>query len=245
MSLMNNVAKTLSARAGIALGLALAFLPCSTQPIRAQGSTASTGNKPPARVRTQLEGFDLSPNSGKSKNQIGGASRDLGSPKLYAPNMGKAYTTNPEFHWAAAETGEKVTFRLQTEAGQTVYEMATTADHLRYPGDAPALTPGSTYKWTILPENDMLGGPPAAVSFMIVGGADRETILNELKQSSDALSTAAVFVKHRIWYDAVQGYTDLIARSPNDTTARAARGELYDQLPATKNLADADWRMVH
>jgi hypothetical protein len=243
MSFTNNFANALSTRAAIAFGLALAFLPFTTNPMMAQG--ASAGSKPPARVRTQLEGFDLSPKAGKSANQIGGASRDLGSPKLYAPNMGKAFTTNPEFHWAAAETGEKVTFRLQTAAGQTVYEMATTADHLRYPGDAPALTPGTTYKWTIVPENDMLGGPPAPVSFTVVGGADRDAILSDLKQASSADTTAAVFVKHRIWYDAVQGYTDLIERTPNDTSARAARGNLYDSLPATKNLADADWHMVH
>ncbi len=244
MSLTNNFANALSTRAAIAFGLALAFLPCTTNQMMAQAAPASQGGKP-QRVRTQLEGFDLSPKAGKSANQIGGASRDLGTPKLYAPNMGKAYTTNPEFHWAAEETGAKVTFRLQTASGQTVYETATTADHLRYPGDAPALTPGMSYKWTILPENDMLGGPPAPVGFTIVGGADREAVLNDLKQVSDANATAAVFVKHRIWYDAIQGYTDLIARTPNDTTARAARGELYDQLPATKNLADADWRMVH
>jgi hypothetical protein len=244
MSFMNNFASALTSRAAIAFGLTLAFLPGSMNTMMAQGAAAPAGSKP-QRVRTQLDGFDLSPKAGKSANQIGGASRDLGTPKLYAPNMGKAYTTNPEFHWAAAETGEKVTFRLQTAAGQTVYETATTADRLRYPGDAPALMPGATYKWTIVPENDVLGGPPAPVSFMIVTGADREAILNDLKQANDANSTAAVFVKHRIWYDAIQGYTDLIARTPNDMTARAARGELYDQLPATKNLADADWRMVH
>jgi hypothetical protein len=192
-----------------------------------------------------MEGFDLSPKSGKSANQIGGASRDLGTPKLYAPNSGLAYTTNPEFHWASPEVGAKVTLRLTTLDGQTVYEAPTTADHLRYPGDAPALTPGTAYRWTIVPENDILGGPPRPVTVLIVSGPQREAILNDLKAAGDASSTAEVFVKHRIWYDAIQSYTDLVMRMPDDSTARAARAELYDQLPVTKSLADADWHMVH
>jgi hypothetical protein len=237
----------LPARALLAIGLTLCLLPfcCSTALFAQNGSTPAQGSKPPARVRTQLEGFDLSPKSGKSANQIGGASRDIGTPKLFAPGIGKAFTTNPEFHWAGADEGAKVTFRLMTMDGQTLYENATTADHLRYPGDAPPLTAGSSYRWTVLPENDILGGPPPPVTVMIVGGAERETILAELKSAGDAASSAEVFFKHRIWYDAVQSYSDLIARLPNDSTARAARAQLYDQLDVTKSLADADWRMVH
>ena len=210
----------------------------------AQAAASTQGSKP-VRVRTQMDGFDLSKQSGKSANQIGGASRDLGTPKLYAPNLGRAFTTNPEFHWAAADIGAKVTFKLMTQNGQTVYEVPTTEDHLRYPGDAPALKAGDTYKWTIVPENDMLGGPPQPVAFVIVSGAERDAIQGELKAATDATATAQVFVKHRVWYDAVQEYSDVIARMPNDSPARAARGELYDQLPVTKGLADADWRMVH
>jgi hypothetical protein len=232
-----------AARVTTSLGFALAL--CFTPSLHAQGAPAQQPPPKPVRVRTQMEGFDLSNKSGKAANQIGGASRDLGTPKLYAPGLGKAFTTNPAFHWAAAEVGAKVTFRLMSEDGQVIYEMPTTEDHLRYPGDAPALTPGSTYKWTIVPENDVLGGPPAPVSFLIVSGPEREAILAALKTANDATATAQVFVKHRIWYDAVQEYTDLIARLPNDSGAREARSELYDQLPVTKALADADWRMVH
>ena len=96
-----------------------------------------------------------------------------------------------------------------------------------------------------MPENDVLGGAPTPVAFTIVNGADREAILADLKTANDASSIAAVFVKHRVWYDSVQAYTDLISRVPDNSDARAARGQLYDQLPVTKSLADADWRMVH
>ena len=238
-------AASLSAGPTTALDLTLCLLPFSALALQPQSGSQSSGNKPPARVRTQLDGFELSPKSGRSANQVGGASRDIGSPKLFAPNLGKTFSTNPEFHWAAAEVGSKVTFRLMYADGQVLYENTTTDDHLRYPGDAPALTPGSTYRWTIVPENDILGGTPQPVSFTVVSGAERESILNDLKAAGNASATAEVFVKHRDWYDAIQDYSDLLERMPNDAKARAARAELYDQLDVTKSLADADWRMVH
>ena len=84
----------------------------------------------PTRVRAKLDGFDLSPQSGKSANQIGGASRDLGSPRLYAPHAGKAFSVMPVFYWGTAEAGQKVTFRLTSLNGQTMYEVTTKDNHL-------------------------------------------------------------------------------------------------------------------
>jgi hypothetical protein len=230
----------------LALGLVLG------SPLLISQLAAQTPAAPPdptvkhsTRVRTKLDGFELSPNSGKSPNQVGGASRDIGTPKLFAPNSAKAFTTSPYFQWAAAEPDGKVTFKLSTADGQLVYETTTTADHLKYPSDAPPLTPGSSYRWTILPENDILSGAPTSVVFQVVSGAERAQIKNELKSASDPAAVAGVFVNHRVWYDSVQAYSDLIERTPNDENARVARAELYDQLPVTKSLADADWRMVH
>ena len=44
--------------------------------------TPPTNPPRPVRVRAKVEGFDLSSHAGKSSNQIGGASRDLGTPAL-------------------------------------------------------------------------------------------------------------------------------------------------------------------
>jgi hypothetical protein len=195
----------------------------------------------PTRVRVKLDGFDLSPKSGKSANQIGGASRDLGTPRLYAPNAGKAYSLTPTFYWATSDTAQKVTFRLSTLNGVTLYEAGLTGGHLIYPADAPALTPGTTYRWTVVPENDMLGGPPAPASVIIVGGDERAAIDQELKSVSDP---ATVFINHRIWYDAIADYTTTLDQTPGDQAARKGRATLYDQLPVTQPLADADWQMV-
>jgi len=244
-----NITKILSTLTGSLLALSLLPL-ASAQP--AQQTTtntpaqapapASTSPKAPTRVRAKMDGFDLSPQAGKSANQVGGASRDLGTPKLFAPNSGKAYSTHPVFYWGTADTPEKVTFRLRSVNGQVLYETATTADHLSYPSDAPPLAPGATYTWTIVPENDMLGGAPPPVTVSIVTGAERDAIDSALRTSSDA---ASVFVQHRIWYDALSAYSDTLTRTPDDQHARAGRATLYDQLPVTQDLANADWAMVH
>jgi len=244
-----NITKIFSTLTGTVLALALVPLAFS-QPAQQttpkappqNPSPVATAPKAPARVRTKMDGFDLSPQSGKSANQVGGASRDLGTPKLFAPNSGKAYSTHPVFYWGTADSAEKVTFRLRSVNGQVIYETVTTADHLNYPADAPALTPGATYTWTIVPENDMLGGAPQPVTLSIVGGTERDAIESALKSSPDAVS---VFVQHRIWYDAVDGYSSALSRTPDDQQARSGRATLYDQLSVTRDLADADWAMVH
>ena len=198
--------------------------------------------KPATRVRAKLDGFDLSPQAGKSANQIGGASRDLGSPRLYAPHAGKAFTVMPVFYWGTAEAGQKVTFRLTALNGQTLYEVSTTDNHVTYPHDATSLTVGTTYRWTVLPENDMLGGPPAPALITIVAGDDRAAIEKELGKTSDP---NAVFVKYRIWYDAVAGYTSILDQQPDNQDALKGRAAVYDQVTATQDLAHADWSRVH
>lgn len=203
---------------------------------------AQTPTPRPARVRAKLSGFDLSAKSGKSANQIGGASRDLGTPHIYAPGNGKAYSLTPTFAWSAPDGATKVTFRLSTINGIEIYETTTSATSLTYPADAPALKPGTTYRWTILPENDMLGGAPAPVTFMIVDGAERTAIQSELAASSDP---ASVFVQHRVWYDAVAAYNSTLARDPGNQAALLGRATLYNSVSATESLADADWKLIH
>jgi hypothetical protein len=196
---------------------------------------------PPARVRAKLDGFDLSSKSGKSANQIGGASRDLGTPRLYAPGVGKAYSLTPTFYWATPDDSHRVTFRLTTINGVKMYETTTTESHLTYPGDAPALTPGQ-YRWTVVPENDMLGGAPTPATLVIVGKGERDAIAQELASAPDS---ANVFVSHRIWYDAIAAYSAMLDKDSADQMSLKGRAALYDQLQVTQPLADADLKLVH
>jgi len=214
-------------------GLLLTPVPCLA---------SQTPAPPPTRVRPKMDGFDISKKAGGSANQIGGASRDIGSPQLYAPKDGKAYSLTPVFYWGTADGAQKVTFRLSSPNGEPLYEATTSDTHLAYPADAPALSPGVTYHWTIIPENDMLGGSPVPAQITIVGGAERSAIEQDLPSAADH---AAVFVDHRVWYDAVASYTAVLDQTPGNQAARKGRAAVYDQLPVTQPLADADMQMVH
>ena len=202
--------------------------------------------QPPSgkRVHADLSGFDLS-GASKSVNQFSGSSRGADSPVLLAPQSGKSFSTHPEFHWHMADPGQKILFKLSTLDGTPLWEAETADDHLKYPADAPALTPGSRYLWTIAPDKENLGGrsPPAII--VIIGGAEREKIEEELKAASGDSAQAQVFLDYRIWYDTIERYSSILALRPDDQMARMMRAEVYDQLPATKSLAEADWRMVH
>ncbi len=195
----------------------------------------------PVRVHAKLSGFDLSSKSGKSANQIGGASRDIGTPRIYAPASARDYSLNPTFHWATPDGATKVTFRLSTINGIELYNTTTSATSLTYPAGAPALKPGMTYRWTIIPENDMLGGAPAPVTFVVVDGAERTTIQSALASATDP---ANVFVDHRIWYDAISAYNTALEKNPANQAARLGRATLYNSIPATQSLADADWKLI-
>jgi hypothetical protein len=226
----------------LSAGLAVLLIGSMSLAGQSKPATQTTPAKP-TRVRAKLDGFDLSPQSGKSANQIGGASRDLGSPRLYAPHAGEAFSVMPVFYWGTAEAGQKVTFRLTSLNGQTMYEVETTENHLVYPHDAKSLTVGSTYRWTVIPENDMMGGPPMPALITIVSGDERAAIETELGKNPDAANS--IFVNHRIWYDAVAGYTSVLEAQPGNQDALKGRATVYDQLPVTQGLADADWSQVH
>ncbi len=228
-------------------------------------ATAQTATPPapsrPARVRANLSGFDLSPQAGQSPNQagsgtpskpvaprmapnqIGGASRGLdGSVTLYAPRLGKSYTTRPDFYWSAPADNQKIKFQLMNNAGDVVYEATPTANHLEYPSDASALTPGETYRWTVQLDPNPLDPTSPPASFILLGGSDRTAIAQQLAPISgstkeDQLARVKVFVDNHVWYDAISAYTALIEQYPNDQTLGDARSAIYEQVAATQSLA--------
>jgi Domain of Unknown Function (DUF928) len=203
--------------------------------------TPPANSSRPARVHAKVEGFDLSSQTGKAPNQIGGASRDIGgSPALYAPAMAKAFSTRPTFYWSAGDEAQKVEFQLMSDKGATIFESSVTGNHFTYPADAPSLAPGAAYRWTVKPENDLMGGPPAPADFVIVGGNERLALAGELAAAGDVAAKAKVLFDHRIWYDALSSYTDAIAAHPDRKDLLRDRAMLYDQVPATYALADRD-----
>ncbi len=50
-----------------------------------------------------------------------------------------------------------------------------------------------------------------------------------------------IFTDHRLWFDALGAYDDLIAKYPDRPELYDQRGAIYAQIPATKSLSEADF----
>jgi hypothetical protein len=224
-----------------------AMLPLFTLQAALSQAPAPQAQQPnkPARVRVKLEGFDIAPSSGKAPNQIGGASRGLGGITLYAPRMGKAYTLTPTFYWSSDDATLEYTFKISALSAEQspLYTAKVTGGRFTYPADAPALTPGESYVWSVQPMIDMFGGP-ASASITIVGGSERSGLTAQLEMAKDPAekpspAEAKIMMDARMWFDAYAAYTTLIERHPKPEYYKQ-RAALYDQLPDTYALADAD-----
>jgi len=204
----------------------------------------SAQEKPPPekprreRIITDLSGFDLLDTTRvKTQTMAAGATRGTVAPLALAPRLGKAHGTNPLFTWNHEGGAQTFVFTLWNDAQEEVYRAEVSGRSLRYPPDAPALEPGRTYLWTV----------SAPVGILMVAPDQRETIQAELDFVGNfdlytvGLERARIFTRHRVWYDAISGYTDLIARFPNRAELYEERGMIYAQLDVTQALADADF----
>lgn len=196
------------------------------------------------RIHANLQGFELSPRPANTGTQIGGATRGIGtSTTLLAPHKGQAYTLNPLFQWANPNGNIKnYVFRLLASDGNAViFETSVAGTSLKYPPDAPALKVGGDYLWTAQPAMAMLGEAAEPADIVIVGPPQRAEIESQLANyPQESPERARFFVDKRLWYDAIESYTDLLKKHPEDPEFLESRAELYAQLPQTKQAAEAD-----
>ncbi|MGA2848673.1 MAG: DUF928 domain-containing protein [Terracidiphilus sp.] len=203
----------------------------------------------PRRVQAKLDGFELAP-AKASANQVGGASRGAGQKlALYAPHKARIYTLRPSFSWQG-DPGAEYKLHIQDVTGTFAWNREVNGTSLAYPADAPPLLPGGTYLWRVDPVSPLLGPPPPAAMIIVIGASERAQLESAMSQISgddfDAdVARAKVFFDKRLWYDALTAYSDLIAKYPNRSNLYEMRGTLYDQLPETESLADADFARAH
>jgi hypothetical protein len=219
--------------------------PTNPTPSTTQQNQAGNTNHP-RRAQAQLTGFDLAPDK-TSANQIGGASRGSSAGKLvlYAPHKGRVYSLRPSFWWKG-DANATYTFHIQDVTGQFAWDRPVTGTSLAYPQDAPPLAAGGTYLWRIAPESALLGSSPPPAMIVVVADPDRTqldaAIAAAQGSSVDAgIARAKIYFDHRLWYDAVMEYSALIAKDPDEARLYGLRGAVYEQLPVTQPLADADY----
>lgn len=204
----------------------------------------------PKRVHADLSGFELSPKptTANSSVQVGGGTRGgLPKPVLYAPHSGKSYITMPTFYWDTSNAGKTFKLTVYDSGGNVVYDTTVQGDRFTYPASAPALKPGGTYTWTVQADGTIMAEPAEPVEFVLVSSEERSAIDYELKRIvgdslDEQIKRAEIFVKARLWYDSIALYSALIDKYPDHSELYNRRGEIYNQIPTTQDLADKDFR---
>jgi hypothetical protein len=244
--------KALAGLAACVFAVALGATAQDQQPAHPGQSNPSAGRSSekarPQRVHADLSGFEIAPKKPgqDSKPQRGGGTRG-GSlrPVLFAPQRGKTYTTTPTFFWGYRDPETDFTITVFDSDEKELYKAKVHIRRFAYPATAPALEPGATYSWTVR-SSSLTAEPAEAVEFVVQTEEERNSTRRALHaiagDSEDAqLQRAEVFVDKRLWYDAVAAYTSLIVKYPDDPLLYHSRADIYDQIPATRRLAELDF----
>jgi hypothetical protein len=219
-----------------------------------QDSAQENGNsaKPLKRVRVELKGFELdkTQTAPASSTQIGGGSRGIGgTTTLLAPRIGRTFTAHPTFRWSHSAQAQNFIFQLYDDSGTSLYKARVDGREYRYPETAPELRPGTMYRWNVRPQVGLLGGSSETFRFVRVTETEIKEIADDLQQIGVASKEhqeqrAQILADHRLWFDAVDGYTDLITKNPEDPELHEKRGQIYDQLPGTRSLGEEDFAIA-
>jgi hypothetical protein len=172
-----------------------------------------------------------------------------GGTTLLAPHSARLYSAHPVFEWNRAGQAGNFIFELFDDKDALVYKTRVNAATFRYPEDAVPLQPGAVYLWSVRPEGGLLGGASETLKFTRLNQSELAVISRELEKSSakekgDLLRAAQIFMDHRLWFDAVQAYTELIKSYPDDPEPYEKRGMIYDQIPVTEDLAEQDFAVA-
>jgi len=244
----------ISALSPALLVLALASGPAATQAGKPPDKPEAPKKDEPKekarrkRVVSDLSGFDLL-DQGKVKKEsmVVGATRGFAPPVLLAPRLGRVYGDRPVFEWSDDNKPAGFVVAVTDESQEEIFRAETATSQWAYPKDAPRLEPGRTYFWTVQASSGLFTSPSDPAGLLVMAGSQREEIDRALAAISAAdpyeqgRARAKVFTDHRLWYDALSAYSDVIARFPDRPEAYEERATIYAQLDATQARADADF----
>ncbi len=227
------------------LALTLSSASVAQQPPPKSDATAAA--KPKKKLDADLSGFDVS--DGKSDKKVAtmlGASRATAIPSatLLAPKRAKFYGASPLFSWTFTGHNEGYILIITDEDEAQLEKHQTKEPRFVLDGAQTKFQPGETYYWRVQVLPNPLASDP--LEFVMVSAAEKAAIEKEIAAVSQgapydsALSRARIFVDHRLWFDALGAYDDLIAKNPNRAELYEDRATIYAQLPITKAQSDAD-----
>lgn len=228
-----------------ALTLSFAQLSPAQQPPPKPDQTAP---KPKRKLDADLSGFDVSADKSDKKvaTMLGGSrSAAVPSATLLAPHRAKLYGPSAVLSWTFAGHNEGYVIIVADEDETQLVHQQVKEPRYRLDPSKAKLQPGDTYYWRIQVLPNTLASDP--LEFVVVSAQERQEIEKAIvaiplgDSYESALARAHVYIDHRLWFDALGAYDDLIAKFPNRSELYEERGKIYAQIPVTKPLADADF----
>jgi hypothetical protein len=214
-------------------------------------------SKPRRRTVPDLSGFEMTSAEELKKMRTSvGATRGAGAlapPELLAPRLAKFCGAAPVFEWTYKGQAHRFAIVFLDDQDEEVYrgEIPATGGGyyaFRYPSSAPRPQPGKTYSWYVDVFPPRFGASRSeSPQFVMVSEAEWHKIEQALAKVSTTnayqagLERAKILTDHRLWFDALGAYSDLVSRYPDRGELYEQRGVIYAQLPVTKLLAEQDF----
>ena len=214
-----------------------------------KSATPDPTAKPKRKVLdADLSGFDISdPKSEKKVTTMLGGSRTAAIPSaiLLAPKRAKFYGATATFDWSFSGHNEGYILIITDEDETQLLHQQLKETHYRLDSSATKFQPGQTYYWRVQVLPNPLASEP--LEFEVVSAEERQAIDQSRRRHphsrpyQSALARAKIFTDHRLWFDALGAYDDLIAKYPDHPELYDQRGAIYAQIPVTKSLSEADF----
>jgi hypothetical protein len=208
---------------------------------------SDTAPKPKRKLDADLSGFDVSDDkSGKKVSSMLGGSRSAAIPSatLLAPHRAKLYGSAADFSWTFGGHADGYVLVVTDEDETQILRQQVKDSRYRLDTLPKNLQPGETYYWRVQVLPNTLASEP--LEFVTVSAQERQVIDHALAAIPAAdpyeagLARARLFTDHRLWFDALGAYSDLIAKYPSRPEPYEDRGTIYSQVLATKSLGESD-----
>jgi len=162
-----------------------------------------------------------------------------------APCQTRVRAGRPTFRWKIEDPATELRLTVYSESGVLGQFEVTNTTTFAYPSEAPALTPGVSYSWTI-ETSDPLVSPPlrtAAAYFEIMAPADAKALESglaglEAKKPGPVtyhLMRASLFFDHGLVDEAITETESALASDPDNSSLHAILGRLYAESGRTKD----------
>jgi hypothetical protein len=161
-----------------------------------------------------------------------------------SPVQTKVRGANPTFTWKIDDPSLELRITVYNESGVHWQSDITDASSLAYPADAPALTPGVSYSWTLETTDPMVSPPlrTTAAFFEVIAPADVAALDKELAQIDAEkpgevtyrLMRASLFFDRGLVEDAIDETETALASDPDNASLHAILGRLYAETGRTQ-----------